>query len=155
MPQVKCKICGRSFYIKPSHQKLGYGKYCSMNCAIAARRKGKYVVCETCGKEVWKQPMALKRSRSGKFFCSKSCQTIWRNKEFSEERHPNWKGGEFVYIRIMKESKIKPICAHCGIKDKRVLVVHHKDHNRKNYSVNNLIWLCRNCHYLIHNRKTI
>jgi len=55
----------------------------------------------------------------------------------------------------MKENKIKPICSKCGFEDKRVLVIHHKDYNRKNNNINNLIWLCRNCHYLIHDRKTI
>lgn len=152
MPVNKCGICSAEFYVKPSHIKLGYGKYCSTKCMGLGRRQGKYVLCNICDKEIWKMPKALKKSKSGKFFCGKSCQTKWRNKEFSGIKHPNWRGGEFTYYRIMKENKIRPICHNCGYKNKRALVIHHKDQNRRNNSISNLIWLCRNCHYLIHSK---
>jgi len=155
MPQVKCKICDKEFYVKPSHQKLGYGKYCSRNCQRKGQVKGKYVLCEFCGKEIWRIPRDIKRSKSNKFFCSKSCQTKWRNKLFSGNKHANWKGGEYTYHRIMREHNIRAICSRCGIDDKKVLVIHHKDHNRKNNNIDNLVWLCRNCHYLTHDGKTI
>jgi len=152
MPIVKCKICGKDLYVKPSHQKLGYGKYCSRICKHQGQRKGKYVICDVCGKKTWKTPKALKSSRSGKFFCGKKCQTIWRNKHYIGKLHSNWQGGEYTYYRIMKEGKKFPICKNCGVKDKRVLVIHHIDCNRKNNNINNLTWLCRNCHYLVHNK---
>lgn len=152
MPQVKCKICQKEFYVKPSHKKLGWGKYCSIKCGSLGKRKGKFVICEICGQETWKQPKALKISKSGKFFCGKKCQTIWRNKHYVGKLHSNWQGGEFTYYRVMKESNISPKCKLCGIDDKRVLIIHHKDCNRKNYNIENLIWLCRNCHYLVHNK---
>lgn len=155
MPYLKCKICKNELYVKPSHQKMGYGKYCSIDCKHLAQRKGKYVICEVCGKEVWKMPKAIKHSKSGKYFCNKSCQALWRNKFYSGKLHPNWKGGEYVYPKIMKKYNIPPICKKCGISDKRVLLIHHLDHNRKNNTIKNLIWLCRNCHYLIHNGKTV
>lgn len=151
MPIVKCKICKSDFYVKPSHQKLGYGKYCSMDCKRQGQRKGKYVLCEVCGKETWKTPKALKNSKSNKFFCNKKCQTIWRNKYFSGNKHFNWKGGEYIYRKVMISSGKKTVCVKCGISDKRILVVHHKDCNRKNNDISNLIWLCYNCHYLVHN----
>lgn len=153
MPKVKCKICNKEFYVKPSHQKLGYGKYCSKGCKFLGQRKGKYVLCETCDKEVWKMPKDLKGSKSGKFFCSKKCQTLWRNKKFSGPLHQNWQGGEYTYYRIMKENNVLQICKRCLIKDKRVLIIHHLDCNRKNNKVDNLVWLCRNCHYLVHNKN--
>ena len=155
MPQVKCKICNKEFYVKPSHQKLGYGKYCSLDCRYKSMRKGKFVICEICNEETWKTPKALKRSKSGKFFCNKHCQAIWRNKTFSGSSHPNWTGGQYIYRKLMKGSKEKCICSSCRIDNKKVLVVHHKDCNRNNNNISNLIWLCRNCHYLIHNGKTI
>jgi len=155
MPQKHCKICQTKFYVKPSHEKLGFGKYCSLACSRIGKRQGKYVICDVCGKETWKQPKALKKSKSGKFFCGKSCQTKWRNHAFCGKLHPNWRGGEFTYQRVMKANNIKSICKNCGIRDKRVLVIHHQDHNRKHNQMTNLIWLCRNCHYLIHNGKTI
>lgn len=152
MPQAQCKICQKEFYVKPNHLKLGWGKFCSIKCASLGRKKGKFVICEICGKETWRQPKALKTSKSGKFFCSKKCQTIWRNKYYIGSLHSNWQGGESTYYRVMKESKIPSKCKLCGIDDTRVLIIHHKDCNRKNYKISNLIWLCRNCHYLTHNK---
>ncbi|MBU4162493.1 HNH endonuclease, partial [Patescibacteria group bacterium] len=38
----------------------------------------------------------------------------------------------------------------CGISDKRVLVVHHIDGNRKSNSIKNLERLCCNCHAIAH-----
>lgn len=150
MPQVKCKLCGKEFYVKPSQQLRGYGKYCSRGCHHLASRKGKIIVCDICGKEAWKIPKDLKNSKSGKFFCSKHCQTIWRNKYFSGERHPLWNGGRHSYRSAIARYKTEEKCRICGCVDKRVLAVHHFDKNRKNNKKENLVWVCHNCHHLIH-----
>ena len=63
---------------------------------------------------------------------------------------PNWIAGENAYRALLKRAKIPVVCSKCGIKDKRVLSVHHKDRNRKNNDLKNLEWLCRNCHFLVH-----
>lgn len=146
----KCLICGKDFYSKPSHKKLGWGKYCSRTCTNKSQLKGKYFKCSICGKSVYKSPKEQKHSVSGKFFCSKSCQTLWRNSYFIEERSVNWKNGEKSYRNILKRSKNKPICILCGINNEVVLAAHHKDHNRLNNSLENLVWLCLNCHFLVH-----
>ncbi len=154
MPIVSCKICGKKFYAKPSWLKRGWGKYCSNECHHKAQLKGKFVYCNTCKKKIWRKPLHLKRSKSGKFFCSKSCQTLWRNKVYSGPNHPLWKGGEHQeYRTILIRSGIEPRCKLCGHKDKRVLVVHHRDKKRNNNILKNLIWLCLNCHHLVHNYK--
>ncbi|MBL8031006.1 MAG: HNH endonuclease [Candidatus Doudnabacteria bacterium] len=54
----------------------------------------------------------------------------------------------------MKRHKMEPVCVTCKITDTRVLIVHHLDHDRTNNTISNLRWLCRNCHYLIHEGKT-
>ncbi len=153
MPQAKCKICDKEFYVKPSHLLLGYGKYCSMDCLHESRKTGKFVKCHVCGKDVWKTQKALRNSKSNKFFCNKSCQTKWRNVEYSGENHHFWKGGENAYRGILIKSGVKTQCKMCGNKDFRLLVVHHLDTNRKNNKVDNLIWLCQNCHHLVHAHK--
>jgi len=154
MPIVSCKICGKEFYTRPSLLKRGWGKYCSSACQYKAQSKGKFVTCEICGKRTWRKPSKLKHSKSGKFFCSKACLMVWKNKiMFVGENHPNWVGGEFAGRGILKRSDRKLVCEHCGNSDRRVLVVHHKDHNRRNNKISNLIWLCHNCHHLIHNHR--
>jgi hypothetical protein len=150
MPNIKCAICQKEFYAKPSHIQRGWSKCCSIECRAELQKKGKYVKCAICQKEIWKIPRDIKRSKSGKFFCSKSCQTKWRNIIYSRENHALWKGGTCTYRDIMIESKEITECNKCKEKDIRILVVHHKDQNRKNNSLKNLVWLCRNCHYLVH-----
>ena len=151
MPIVICQNCGDSFYIKPSHLRLGEGKFCSHACRGVAKRTGEYRHCEVCGKEVWKQRRDIKRSKSGKFFCNKSCQTMWRNVLFSGKNHPLWRGGKTVYRERMIRSSAKRICQSCGLDDIRVLDVHHIDHDKSNCELSNLVWLCGNCHFLVHN----
>ncbi len=64
--------------------------------------------------------------------------------------HANWKGGESAYKNILIKSRVPQICRLCKTKDKRILTVHHVDLNRKNNDVENLTWLCHNCHHLVH-----
>ena len=156
MPYVECQICQKEFYIKPSHQKLGWGKFCSRTCHTLSQRKGHFVSCKTCGKQIWRMPKSLERSKSGYFFCNKSCSLSWKNTILNSGiNHPLWNGGESSYRKKKEDSSEDIYCLHCGLRDKRVLVVHHIDENRKNNILTNLMWLCRNCHYLIHNGKTI
>ncbi len=150
MVQVRCKFCDNEFYAKPSWLKKGNGKYCSTKCHHASARTGKNVACHICGKETYKTQKAIKGSNSGKFFCGKSCQTKWRNKTFVRELHPNWKGGTHSYRLLLLGNKSKPVCTLCKIKDVRVLAVHHIDENRANNTIENLAWLCHNCHHLVH-----
>jgi hypothetical protein len=150
MPIVNCGVCDTDFYAKPSWVKNGYGKYCSTSCQHEASRKGKSVLCSTCGTETYKSPKALKGSKSGKFFCNKSCQTTWRNQEFSQEKHPNWKSGKHSYRSLLSRTKTPKVCNLCLTTDERILAVHHIDKNHANNSIDNLAWLCHNCHHLVH-----
>lgn len=150
MVQVYCKRCQREFYAKPSWLKKGHGIYCSNHCSYESRKQGKIIKCHRCGKVAYKQPKALQRSKSGRFFCGKSCQTKWRNSVYVRELHPNWRGGRASYRMLMTKHNIEPICTLCRTKDERVLAVHHIDENRENNVIENLAWLCHNCHHLVH-----
>jgi hypothetical protein len=151
MPIVECKICHKGFYAKPRHIKLGWGKYCSVKCRSAAQFNGRNLRCEYCSKDIYRTPADIRKSVSGKFFCSRSCHCAWENKHSRSEDHsPNWTGGQNVYRLIIKRSDKEACCQKCGLKDERVLEVHHKDGNRRNNKLSNLIWLCRNCHCLSH-----
>lgn len=132
---------------------MGWGKYCSVECRHKSQFKGKFFRCEICDKQTYRMPSKIKHSKSGKFFCSKSCQTKWRNSVFVEDKHPNWTNGEKSYRNIMIKNGMVNKCHYCGLEDKRVLMVHHIDHNRQNNQKSNLISLCFNCHYLIHHDK--
>jgi len=153
MPQVKCKICNADFYVKLSHQKLGWGKYCSTNCKFKSQKNGKNFKCFFCDKTVYRSKRQIKHSKSGLFFCNKSCRIKWRNSCFIGENHPNWINGRKVYKQVLIRSGKKRVCTICNLNDERVLVVHHLDRNQKNNVISNLIWLCCNCHHLVHYYK--
>ena len=155
MPRVACETCDKVFYAKPSHIKKGWGKYCSRQCQYLGQKTGKSYPCFVCRKPAYKTPKDLARSKSGRFFCSKSCQTVWRNSTlYVGKNHGNWNGGTASYRSILTKTNAPQVCAKCSCVDKRVLAVHHKDRNRKNNAVSNLTWLCHNCHFLVHHFKT-
>ena len=153
MPLNKCEICAKSFYAKPSHIKIGWGRFCSSKCQYRSYKTGKYVVCHTCGVEVYKRLTSLAHSKSKKYFCSKSCQTKWRNRQYMGDKHLQWKEGKSVYRNILVRNGLKPRCLLCKLKDKRILAVHQIDHDRSNNKIENLSWLCHNCHHLVHHDK--
>lgn len=153
MAKAVCNLCGKEFQTKPHWLKIGYGKYCSSGCHHASMRTGKEIPCSTCGKLVYKTQKALKGSKSGKFFCSKSCQTQWRNQLYIGSAHKNFKTGEFVYRGVIERAGVPKICQLCKTEDYRVLAVHHIDKNRRNNTLENLVWLCHNCHFLVHHHK--
>ena len=150
MAVVKCIECSKEFYAKPFWIKKGWGKYCSSKCQHAGMRTGKDVPCHMCDKITYKQGKDFKRSKSGLFFCSKSCQTKWRNQLYVGEKHSNYTTGIYSYRSVLDRHKIPKICKLCKNADIRVLAVHHIDKNRKNNKLKNLAWLCHNCHFLVH-----
>jgi len=151
MPSKKCKICGKGFHIKPFHAKKGWGKYCSIECRTKAQFKGRWVECGYCGKKIWRTPKDFKRSKRNKFFFSVGCHCSWENKNVRYGINaPNWVSGETAYGDLMRRYNIPYKCVRCGIVDKRVLVVHHRDGNRRNNKIDNLERICCNCHAILH-----
>ena len=149
--RVQCKECSSDFSVKPSQLKLGFGIFCSQKCHSLSQRRGKFVFCHVCKKQVWRMPKELNDSKSKNYFCSKSCQTTWRNRcLYIGSKHKNWRSGKSVYRQILLRNGRTETCKRCGLIDRRVLAVHHVDKNRQNNDVANLLWLCHNCHYLIH-----
>lgn len=147
-----CKICNTLFYAKPGHVKRGWGIYCSRTCHYSDTIEKVKKECETCKKPVFVVRSKIIRSKSGKFFCNKSCQTKWRNRQYVGNKHSNWKDGLNSYQSILDRNKVPRICLLCKITDIRILVTHHVDENHRNNELSNLARLCHNCHHLVHNR---
>lgn len=152
MSKVRCEVCKYNFSVRPYFIKNGWGRYCSKKCKNEGQKTGESTACFICKKSVYRSRTDLRKSKSRKYFCGKSCQTIWRNSQYIGAKHLNWKGGisSGSYRNLLRRISSKEICEFCGITDKRVLAVHHRDHNHRNNEVNNLMWLCNNCHILHH-----
>ncbi len=155
MPIVACKLCRKKFYTKPNWIKMGNGKYCSLVCARTASRRGKTVNCFQCDKKTYKSLKSLRSSKSKKYFCGKKCSLEWLNAYQFGKNHKNWKHGQTAYKTILIRGSILAFCCLCGKKDKRILLVHHVDENRKNNEIHNLTWLCYNCHFLVHHYENV
>ena len=155
MPLISCVHCSNDFYAKPSALKKGNGKFCSLGCHAEAKRTGKEVLCGICAKMMYRQGKDLRRSKSGKYFCSKSCQTSWRNKLYVGKRHRNFTTGESSYRQALERTGMPKQCGVCDTEDARVLAVHHIDKDRSNNNLANLAWLCHNCHFLVHHYEGV
>lgn len=153
MPIHRCKTCTNEFYVKPSHEMRGWGLFCSRGCKHIGTRVRETRNCHTCGLLVYKTLSQIKRSKSNKFFCGKSCQTKWRNVQYVGSKHLGWKGKYSMYRELMLRNSSKPECCMCKKSDVRILAVHHIDQDRLNMKLDNLQWLCHNCHYLVHRDK--
>ena len=91
--------------------------------------------CPVCSSEFNTEP----RPEGEQITCSRSCSnTYFRTKE-----------GAFSY-RERALKKYGAVCFSCGFTNLLALEVHHKDKNRDNNSIENLVVLCANCHRIAH-----
>lgn len=155
MMRIKCSLCDKWFERKKSQVERAKKNYCLEDCQHEARKDGTVFSCFICHKEIYRPQKAIEKNVSKKFFCSQKCCMLWQNSEFVREKHPNWKGGKSSYRGTLTKQDSHPFCKACLKDDKRILVVHHIDQNRKNNSLENLVWLCHNCHHLIHKHQDI
>lgn len=70
--KAACINCGQIFYTFPSRIKSGKGKYCSRECAYAARTAGADKVCRCCGKTFSTKYLSKTEGEKAKY-CSKKC----------------------------------------------------------------------------------
>lgn len=96
---------------------------------------------------MYKSLKDLKHSGNKNYFCSILCRNIWYGKQFRRENHTNWKGEKASYKEALRRHDIEQKCFLCSSNDSRILAVHHVDQNRENNNIQNLMWLCHNCHF--------
>jgi hypothetical protein len=145
-----CPVCGKEFYARPKQIRRGWARFCSLECHYQDKRLRHEYQCAYCGKEVLRAPYKTAKSTSGLIYCNRSCRISWTNQRRRGANHPNWKGGESTYRDTMLREGPPPVCRRCGLTDIRVLTVHHLDEDRTNNQLKNLVWLCHNCHHLVH-----
>ena len=148
--ELKCKVCGKLFLVEPSRADVA--KYCSRECMGIASRKKVKTICCYCKKEI---EITLNKLRN-KNYCCRDC----RMKDYSG-RNKSGCGittDGYVWIYVNGYNKINQVKIHrylMEIKLGRKLlpteIVHHKDFNKLNNSIDNLEIVTRIEHNKIHN----
>ena len=108
------------------------------------------VICSQCGIRFSKRLSECRKSRHGKFFCSRLCKDNGQSLEglCPEIRPSHYDTGKHSYRRRAFK-KYGKICSRCGYGEhERMLDVHHKDKNRAHNQITNLEVLCVWCHAL-------
>jgi hypothetical protein len=144
----KCAECRKRYYV-PKHV-FEKSKACSLKCIgkIAKRRQVK-LVCSTCKKKFNRQRARLKNSRSGYYFCGRICKEVAQSLGGIEAIQPDHYGSGRKYRnRALKLLGKK--CSKCGYDTHvKMLDVHHRDSDRSNNVIKNLVVLCVWCHALL------
>ena len=102
--------------------------------------------CKDCGKPIFYKSVRC-RGCSNKHRSKNRAETL-KKIHFGKE-NGNWKGGvsSAYYLKLQKEY-LKNLCYFCQVNFK--LSVHHKDGNRRNNQIKNLVVVCRSCHKKLH-----
>ena len=137
---ANCHVCGKHF----SHiaSRANSAKYCSRGCYYKAMHiKGTVrVQCHHCGKVFQDSPSTHRK------FCSRQCTR--------KSSIDVWQPGFQTARKNMIHRDMLRQCERCGYREERqILVVHHRDRNRRNNALSNLEVLCPNCHALEHRKK--
>ena len=78
---IKCDQCGQEFHKKPSHVKRNKNNFCSKYCLSVFNTKDRIIQkCSNCSKELHIEPRYIEKSKTGNFFCDKSCAATFNNK---------------------------------------------------------------------------
>jgi hypothetical protein len=150
-----CPICHKDFNALLREVNRGNAKVCSRQCAyISSAQKNKKThipntECSYCKKPFYKEPSKKNGSKSGLYFCCREHKDAAQRIEsgFTDIWPNHYKSGSSIKYRKFALAHYGEYCQICGYnKHPCVLQVHHKDNNRTNNKLENLLVCCPNCH---------
>lgn len=113
--QLKCHYCGKVFERESKNRPRYKGRinaYCNAKCAALFATKEIETKCGYCDKKVIIKQAELKRSKSGKAFCNRSCAASYNNKLKRKSRRSkieakfyNLLVNEFPQLNILSNDK--------------------------------------------------
>lgn len=176
----QCVRCQKDITIL-NYSKTGFSrqkKFCSDKCASQYKYHSDLinhkpnVSCKYCSKLIYKKPRLIKQSKTGLFFCTVEHKNKFysseENKEFlpkhyfksknkikkNKTKKKNTNRATFYRQLVFEIHKVPKICNRCGYcQNDAAIIIHHKDRNRKNNTIENLEVLCCNCHLIEHNNE--
>lgn len=121
--QKECKICGKTFYVKPVNLKTA--KYCSQKCQHRGLDKNYFKKCKQCGAEYRTTPS--QEFYRGSSFCSKDCCATYRKTKYYKNNKKKYTTNAKIkklfwkifseYIRRRDSINGYATCISCGKKD--------------------------------------
>lgn len=144
----KCEACKIVFELKPPVRITNKPqRFCSRLCANRAHAliaEASYQNCKLCGVQFYTKGKSHKRQ-----YCSHKCRNIRKRRGINGGMDSNTQKRK--YIEYLATSGKLLACEVCTFSNPReILQVHHKDKNRANGDLSNLILLCPNCHCTTH-----
>lgn len=153
-----CQTCKENFEAQLGEVNRGNAKYCSRKCSAKGVKKKLLersakinvpnVECSYCKKMFYKNASQKENSKKNLHFCCREHKDLAQRVEFGlKDLQPSHYGsGNSHYREIAFRTKPK-ICERCNYsKYSEILEVHHRDRNRNNNSIENLVVVCPTCH---------
>lgn len=158
--EMVCKNCNIKFLRATRLIRDINNSYCSRKCKGLSSRNRIQLKCAFCNISFERPLSKLAGSKSGMYFCSRSCKDIGQKlenniKEIWPKHYGTSKSSNSKAYRSLAFSTYEHKCNRCGIskEDFPYLEVHHIDRNRDNNNIDNLEILCPNCHTKEHYDK--
>lgn len=147
--KILCTTCNKEFERERKYVTPFKSHFCSKECQSKFKTQTIECTCATCGRVIQRKLSILNRSKTGNVYCSRSCATTNNNKLFKIKKDSSTFISKAYRKKALNHYGAK--CSLCGYCIEQCLEVHHKDLNRDNNSIENLIVLCPNCHKEVHN----
>ena len=144
----KCRQCGKEFHMKPSSIAKGRGKFCSKQCQYESMK----ITMRGSGNHQY----GLKGNKNASWHSDERI-SVYGYRLIRVLDHPFRNSDDMVFEhRLIAEKYLLTEENSVEIKGKRYLKkdyeIHHKDMNKLNNDVNNLIVLTKSQHRTLHNK---
>lgn len=151
--KIKCLNCNKTAILRLYSNHTP--RFCSSSCSSIYKSKKSRVElnCENCNMVIFKRKSSLINSKHKVYFCNRICkekaQSLKGKCKIIRPNHYGKSNNFSFYKDLIKKTK-NPKCSDCKESRRYILVVHHKDSDRKNNNINNLEIVCANCHMKRH-----
>lgn len=148
-----CINCGKNFVVRTCYTKRGQGKFCSTSCGTTYRNK--------TDNPSWKPETREKISKNHADVSGENNPMYGKRGAdapgYIDGRRLDEDGNKISgdIWRVIALHYKKPVCESCGEDVSGIRFhVHHRDENRKNNNLENLMISCVRCHnFILHQRK--
>ena len=133
----ECLQCGSEFEVRPSDIRKGGGKFCSIRCSTTYRNLH--------DNPSWRSEVRTKISLNHADVSGENNPMYGRRGENAPsyiDGRNSFTGETYRRMLLARTSELK--CSLCGSVEH--LEAHHIDGNHHNNKIENLAWLCSNCH---------